>query len=42
MRGRKKSFCAAVPKAMIACATIRIPIGDNEGAPASVDSRLKM
>ena len=27
---------------MIAWATIRIPIGDNAGAPASVDSRLKM
>lgn len=40
--GRKNFFCAGVPNAMIACATIRIPIGDNDGAPASVDSRLKM
>ena len=33
MRGRKNSFCASVPNAMIAWATIRMPIGDNDGRP---------
>ena len=42
MRGRKKSFCSCVPKRMIAWATILIPIGDSDGAPARVASRLKM
>jgi len=33
---------ASVPNATIACATMRIPMGDRDGAPASVDSLLKM
>ncbi|SKT19245.1 Uncharacterised protein [Mycobacteroides abscessus subsp. abscessus] len=42
IRGRKNSFCAGVPNLMMACATIRIPMGDNEGAPATIDSTEKM
>ncbi|PQM45838.1 hypothetical protein C1Y40_03997 [Mycobacterium talmoniae] len=42
MRGRKNSFCAVVPYAIMACATILIPIGDNAGAPAVAHSQSKM
>ena len=49
-RTPRRSGCAAgrspsapgVPKRMIAWATILMPIGDSDGAPARVDSRLKM
>ncbi|SHT07149.1 Uncharacterised protein [Mycobacteroides abscessus subsp. abscessus] len=42
IRGRKNSFCSGLPNLMMACATIRIPMGDSEGAPATIDSTEKM